>query len=195
MIPPDHFNADYYRRYYQDPRTAVTTPAMQRNEVAFVLAFCRHVGLKIERFADVGAGTGWWAREFSKRYPKCRVIETFDASRVACELYGHKHATIQKLTGRPADLVVCRDVLRYLPDSQVDKAIRKLAAKCRGALYLQVITSDDDIDEEASDMKGHFRSAASYRRRLHDAGFADCGMGLYVSQTFEDFSAFAMEVR
>jgi len=54
-----HFDADYYRRYYHQADTAVVTPAMQRNEVAFVIAFCRHIELQISRFSDVGAGTGW----------------------------------------------------------------------------------------------------------------------------------------
>lgn len=195
MISSTHFDDDYYRRYYDNPETRVVTPRVRRNEVAFVIAFCRHVGLQIDRFADVGAGTGWWAREFSRRYPSCAVIETFDSSRSACELYGHKRVSVQKLSGPPADLVVCRDVLRYVPDSEIHTAFRRLARKCRGVLYLQVVTSDDEFDEAGSDMTGYFRSAASYRRRLKDAGFLDCGMGLYVSEQLKDFSYFTLETR
>src|SRR5688500_20115050 len=84
-----HFDAEYYRRYYEDPATAVVSRTMQRNEVAFVLGFARHIGLEIRRFADVGAGTGWWAKDFIRQYPACPTIETFGASRCACEFYGH----------------------------------------------------------------------------------------------------------
>jgi ubiquinone/menaquinone biosynthesis C-methylase UbiE len=167
---------------------------MQRNEVAFVVAFCRHVGLDIKRFADVGAGTGWWAKEFAKRYPDCRHIETYDASEAACRVYGHKHVELQKLGGREADLVVCRDVLRYLGDTDAEKGIRRLARKCRGVLYVHAITRDDEIDEEASDMSGVFRSTAWYRRRLAAAGFTNCGMGLFVSKKFDSFQPFSLEV-
>jgi hypothetical protein len=194
MDTQSHFSADYYRRYYLNPSTAVMTREMQRDEVSFVLAFCRHAGLEIRRFADVGAGTGWWAREFARRRPDCRHIETYDASDAAARLYGHMRLDIQKLKGPECDLVVCRDVLRYLDDDSAGTAIERLAKKCRGALYLHVITSDDEIDEDASDMAGFFRTTAWYRKRLGAAGFTDCGMGLFVSRKFAGFNPFAIEL-
>jgi hypothetical protein len=190
-----HFDAAYYRRYYHDLKTAVVTPAMQRAEVAFVIAFCRHIEMEIRQFTDAGAGTGWWAKEFARRYPSCAHIETFDASEAACKLYGHRRVEIQKLGGRESDLVICRDVLRYLDDVNAAKAIRRLARKCRGVLYVHVITKEDEIDEEASDMSGFFRPASWYRTRFRDAGFRDCGMGLFVSKKMKDFSPFAIEAR
>ena len=195
MTRENHFDAAYYRRYYKDPATAVVTPAMQRNEVAFVIAFCRHIELEIKRFSDVGAGTGWWAKEFAKRYRECHHIETFDASESACRLYGHRRVELQNLGGRESDLVVCRDVLRYLADADAEKGIRRLARKCRGVLYVHVITSDDEIDEDGSDMTGFFRSTAWYRRRLIAQGFIDCGMGLFVSKKMRGFRPFTLEVR
>lgn len=194
MNAQDHFDDRYYRRYYHDAATAVVTPQMQRDEVAFVVQFCRHAGLEIKRFADVGAGTGWWAKEFRRRYPQCRHIETFDASEAASRLYGHKKIEVQKLKGPECDLVVCRDVLRYLDDEAAETGINRLARKCRGVLYLHVITSDDEIDEDASDMAGFFRTAGWYRKRLRSAGFTDCGMGLFVSRKFSSFNPFAIEL-
>jgi hypothetical protein len=191
----EHFNAGYYRRYYHQPDSAVVTPAMQRNEVAFVIAFCRHIEVEIKRFSDVGAGTGWWAKEFAKRYPACRHIETFDASETAARIYGHRKVELQRLGGRESDLVVCRDVLRYLSDEDAEKGIRRLARKCRAVLYLHIITREDEVDEEMSDMAGFFRTAAWYRRRLKAAGFTDCGMGLFVSKKLESFAPFAIEAR
>jgi trans-aconitate methyltransferase len=190
----NHFDAGYYRRYYHDAETSVVTPEIKRAEVAFVVAFCRHIGLEIKRFTDAGAGTGWWAREFARRYPGCGHIETFDSSEAACRLYGHRRAELQKLGGRESDLVVCRDVLRYLSDDDAEKAIRRLARKCRGVLYVHVITRQDEIDEDASDMSGFFRSTSWYRTRLRAAGFRNCGMGLFVSRKMKAFQPFAIEV-
>lgn len=190
-----HFDKNYYQRYYHQAETSVVTPNMQRNEVAFVTAFCRHIELEVKRFSDVGAGTGWWAREFARRYPECRHFETFDSSEDACRLYGHRHVEIQRLGGRESDLVVCRDVLRYLSDTDAEKGIRRLARKCRGVLYVHVITSDDEIDEDASDMAGFFRTTAWYRKRFRAAGFTDCGMGLFVSKKMKGFRPFTLEVR
>lgn len=194
-ISRDHFDSPYYKRFYENRDTSVVTPAMKRNEVAFVIGFCRHVGLDVERFADVGAGTGWWAREFARQYRSCRVIETFDASVAACERYGHRRVPLQRLSGAQADLIVCRDVLRYLSNGEAEEGIRRLARKCRGVLYLHVITREDEFDEAASDMKGHFRATSWYRQRLKSAGFRDCGMGLFVSFRLKSFSPWSIEAR
>ncbi|MEO5904928.1 MAG: methyltransferase domain-containing protein [Gemmatimonadaceae bacterium] len=195
MIPRTHFDAAYYRRYYENSETAVVTADMQGNEVGFVIAFCDHIGLTVKRFTDVGAGTGWWAREFAKQYPRCESVETFDASEDACKVYGHRRTAVQNLSGPASDLVVCRDVLRYVPDAHIDRAIKRLATKCRGVLYLHVITSNDEIDEEASDMEGSFRTTSFYRKRLKAAGFRDCGMGLFASSRMKAFDPFSIEYR
>lgn len=195
MIPKTHFDAEYYRRYYEVPETSVVDAAMKRNEVRFVVAFCNHIGLDVKRFTDVGAGTGWWAEEFRKACRSCAAVETYDASEDACTIYGHKRVLVQNLAGAASDLVVCRDVLRYVPDTSIDRAIKRLERKCRGVLYLHAITSDDDIDTDASDMAGWFRTAAFYRRRLKATGFRDCGMGLFVSSRFKSFVPFAIEAR
>ena len=189
------FNREYYRRFYENPTTAIISAAERRNEIRFVLSFCRHIGLEIRRFSDVGAGTGWWAREFGRQYRSCRQVETFDASAEAARIYGHRRVSAQELAGLPSDLVVCRDVLRYLPDRQARRAIARLASKCRGVLYFQVVTSDDEVDEDRSDMTGYFRPASWYRRTLERAGFRDAGMGLFVSDKFFRFDPFALEVR
>ena len=187
------FDAKYYRRFYRDAATAVITKAEARAEVGFVLAYCAYVGLEIRRFADVGAGTGWWAREFTRQRPRCRDVETYDASPYAARLYGHREVSIEKLGGRPADLVVCRDVLRYVGDADAREGIARLARKCRGVLYLHVLTSDDEVDEPASDMSGRLRSKRWYLKELAAAGFRNAGSGLFVAGKFKDFYCFAIE--
>ena len=58
-----------------------------------------------------------------------------------------------------------------------------------------MMTSDDEIDEEASDMEGWFRTVTWYRRALKLLGFRDCGMGLFVSPRLKSFDPFALETR
>lgn len=191
----DHFNARYYDRFYENRRTSIITPEMRESEIAFVLAFCRHIGVTIERFVDAGAGTGWWADEFAEQHSGPVEIETYDASEAACELYGHKRVSLQKISGKQADLVVCRDVLRYLNDADAAEAIRRLARKCRGVLYLHLVTRDDEFDEDSSDVAGYFRPVAWYRARLAQHQLRDCGMGLFVSPRHTSFSPWAIEAR
>lgn len=188
------FDAGYYKRYYETPATAVVSAAEAKAEVSFVLAFCDHIKVDIRRFTDVGAGTGWWAREFRRRRPRCRYVETFDASETAAEKYGHRLGRVENISGHPADLVVCRDVLRYLNDRNAATAITRLASKCRGVLYLHVLTREDQVDEEMSDMGGKLRSASWYFSRLSRAGFRNAGMGLFVSRTLREFDPFSIEL-
>lgn len=194
-VNADRFDGEYYRRFYEDEDTRIISPEMRENEIAFVIAFCRHIGVQIERFADVGAGTGWWAGEFARQYPECGHVETYDASAAACYAYGHSRIPLQKLSGKASDLVVCRDVLRYLPEADAEEGIRRLARKCRGVLYLHLVTREDEFDEESSDVEGYFRPVAWYRRRLADQGFRDCGMGLFVSAKLKSFSPWSIEAR
>ncbi len=195
MKNANHFDSAYYRRFYEDADTAIVNADEAQREVSFVIAFCNYIGIGITRFADVGAGTGWWATEFAKQYPACKQIETFDSSRSACNSYGHRHTPVQRLPPRRSDLVICRDVLRYVSNADIDEALRRLVRMCRGVLYVHAISSDDDIDEDASDMQGIFRTTWFYRDRLLGAGMIDCGMGLFVSPRFTDFAYFTLEVR
>lgn len=188
------FDPKYYKRYYETRSTAVITPGEAKAEVAFVLAFCEHIKLDIKRFTDVGAGTGWWTREFRRQYKRCRHVETLDSSETAATRYGHKLVRAENVSGPSSDLVVCRDVLRYLDNRTAELAVRRLAAKCRGLLYLHVLTRDDEVDEAMSDMGGKLRSASWYRRRLSAAGFTNAGMGLFVSSKLKKFDPFAIEI-
>src|SRR3982750_3331933 len=47
MISKTHFDAAYYRRYYENRETAVVDAGMMRNEVRFVAAFCNHIGQEV----------------------------------------------------------------------------------------------------------------------------------------------------
>ena len=63
----------------------------------------------------------------------------------------------------------------------------------RGVLYIHLVTTDDDFDEEASDTEGFFRPVSWYRKRLSTEGFRNCGMGLFVSSRLSEFSPWAIE--
>lgn len=44
-------------------------------------------------------------------------------------------------------------------------------------------------------MTGYFRPARRYQKRLEAAGFRNAEMGLFVSDRFDDFDPFALDVR
>lgn len=80
------------------------------------------------------------------------------------------------------DLVICNDVMQYLDDRTAARAIDHVAGLCRGLTYLTATTAvdlEETADLERTDVRGHFRSADWYRRRLR-RHFVGVGSGLYL---------------
>src|SRR5262245_7219742 len=48
------FDAAYYRRHYQDPRTAVTSRPEVARRAAYIGAFLRHMDLPVRTILDAG---------------------------------------------------------------------------------------------------------------------------------------------
>ena len=85
-------------------------------------------------------------------------------------------------TRKPYDLVVCYDVLQYLPDAEAARAIVTLSRLCRGALYVSALTTEDwreNCDRSRTDRAVHLRAGAWYRRRLNKS-FRYVGFGIWV---------------
>jgi predicted TPR repeat methyltransferase len=79
---------------------------------------------------------------------------------------------------RSYDLVVCADVLQYLPHEDVREGLRLLARRMGGVAYIETFTSRDDMvgDREL----WHARSADWYRRTFRLAGLVPVGLYLFV---------------
>jgi hypothetical protein len=72
------FDHEYYRRYYYDPRTAVTTRREMQARARLIAAFTEHVGLPVRRLLDAGCGTGM-LRAPLQRLLLCRGVLYFSA--------------------------------------------------------------------------------------------------------------------
>ena len=81
------------------------------------------------------------------------------------------------------DLVICTDVLQYLPNADASAAIDNLAKLCRSAMYFNLLTREDweeNCDRERTNGDVYLRSSDWYRRRLR-RHFVQVGGGLFVS--------------
>ena len=175
-----HFDANYYQRFYLDPATRATTPAEQRRQARFIGAFVRHLGLPVERIADIGCGLGTVLTELGKLFPKAKLTGV-EYSDYLCQTYGWTQASVVDFKAPPFDLLVCNDVLGYLNDSDCSNAITNLAHLSSGALYLSVLTTEDQqiIDEQHTDMTQQKRTFRWYKKRL-DRYFVTVGGGLFL---------------
>jgi SAM-dependent methyltransferase len=176
------FDEAYYKRFYFDPKTAVTSRAEMRDRARLIAAATQYVGLPVRRILDAGCGIGLLRAPLKRFLPRA-AYTGLEMSEYLCARYGWRQGAIQDWRGRERfDLVVCYDVLQYLTSAQARSAIVNLARVCRGALYFGALTREDwerNCDQSRTDRIPGLRSGAWYRRELgrHFTAFG-CGLWL-----------------
>ena len=181
-MPRQSFNAAFYRRFYFDPRTRVTTRAETIERAQTVAALLKHIELPVRTILDAGCGLGWMRAPLLRAFPRAKYTG-IEVSGHICERHGWTQASIASYrTSTRFDLVVCYDVLQYLTDAEAVRAIANIARLCRGALFLHAPTREDwqrNADRSCSDEDIHLRPTDWYRTRLARR-FRHAGFGLYV---------------
>jgi SAM-dependent methyltransferase len=181
-MPRRAFDAAFYRRFYLDPRTQVSSRAETVARARTVAALVEHLDIPVRAILDAGCGLGWMRGPLLRAFPRA-TYTGIEVSRHVCERYGWTHASIASYrTRKRFDLVICDDVLQYLTDVEAARAIANLGRLCRGALFLQAPTREDwqrNADRSCSDEDIHLRPTAWYRQRLARR-FRHAGFGLYV---------------
>ena len=176
------FDRSYYRKYYFDPRTAVTSRAEMRGRARLIAACVDYVGLPVRSILDAGCGVGLLRAALRRHFRRAEYLG-LEASPYLCQRYGWRLGTIQALRTRERfDLVVCYDVLQYLDAAAAGRAIASLTRVCRGALYFGALTAEDwrqNCDRTRTDRLVSLRPAAWYRQEL-SRGFRPLGLGMWL---------------
>jgi SAM-dependent methyltransferase len=182
------YDEAYFARWYHDPRTRVHTPDAVRRKVRMVVGVTEYfLGRKLRSVLDVGAGEGVWRREIRRLRPGIRYLGV-DPSRYVVARFGRRRnirlGSFEDLPtlalGRGHDLIVCADMLQYVPDAALRRGVRHLASILGGVAFLEAYTSGDDME---GDLDGwHQRSKTKYRRVFADAGLVPCGIHCYLNQ-------------
>lgn len=179
---PARFDREYYRRYYFDPRTAVGSPFEARARARLIGAFADVIGLPVRRILDAGCGIGRLKAPLLRQLPRA-AYTGLEASEYLCGRYGWERGSIESYrAATPFELVICYDVLQYLPDEAAARALVNLAALTRGALYFSALTVADwrdNCDRERTDRDVYMRPGEWYRARLRRA-FREAGAGFWV---------------
>jgi 2-polyprenyl-3-methyl-5-hydroxy-6-metoxy-1,4-benzoquinol methylase len=176
------FDRDYYKLYYYDPTTAVTTRREMQDRARLIAAYALHTGLPVKRILDAGCGTGL-LRSPLKRYLPRATYTGIEASDYLCQRYGWQQTDIQSYKpASPFDVVVCYDVMQYLDSETANRALANLGRLCRGVLYFTALTRVDwehNCDRSRTDSNVHLRSAQWYRARLQK-NFREAGAGFWL---------------
>ncbi len=178
----DHFNKEYYQKFYKDGRTSVITQAQMTARANLIAAYATHVDCPVRSILDVGCGVGLLRVPLMRALPKARYTGV-EFSAYLCKKYGWIQGNIINLKlKKPADLLVCYDVMQYLDDSSAARALSNFSKICRGILYFSALTRLDwkeNADKSRTDQAVFMRSAQWYRTRLKK-NFRSVGAGFWI---------------
>lgn len=176
------FDKGYYHRFYEDPATRAVDEAEFHRLVDHVVHYLKYLEVSVKRVLDVGCGLGMWRQALKTHYPGMRYTG-MDKSKHICKKYGWKRGSVTSLTSRtPYDLIICQSVFQYLNAKDVRAGIRNLAAVCRGAMYLEIVTKDDwnqNCDRAATDGAIYLRTVDWYRKAI-SRYFINGGGGIFL---------------
>jgi 2-polyprenyl-3-methyl-5-hydroxy-6-metoxy-1,4-benzoquinol methylase len=182
QAPVNNFSAAYFRKFYLDAATRVVTPAEMRSRAALIAGVLRQCQIPVRRILDAGCGIGLLRKPLKELLPRARYVG-LEASEYLCGRFGWTPGSIVDFATRePYDLVICYDVLQYLPDAEAARAIATLSRLSRAALYVSALTTEDwheNCDRSRTDRAVHLRAGAWYRRRLNKR-FRYVGFGIWI---------------
>jgi hypothetical protein len=176
------FDSAYFRKFYFDAATRVTTAAEMRGRAQLIAAILRHAGIPVRSILDAGCGIGLLRKPFAQAMPRARY-EGLEASDYLCTRYRWIKGSVVDFAPRSgSDLVVCYDVLQYLDDRDAASAIANFAKLTRAAVYVSALTREDwreNCDRTRTDRGVHLRPGDWYRRRLRRR-FDYLGFGVWL---------------
>jgi 2-polyprenyl-3-methyl-5-hydroxy-6-metoxy-1,4-benzoquinol methylase len=178
----NNFSAAYFRKFYLNAATRVVTAAEMRSRAELIVSALKQCQIPVRRILDAGCGIGLLRKPFKEFLPRARYAG-LEASEYLCSRFGWTFGSIVEYAPRkPFDLVICYDVLQYLPDAEASRAIVNLSRLSRAALYVSALTTEDwreNCDRSRTDRAVHLRSGAWYRRRLNK-WFRYVGFGVWI---------------
>jgi trans-aconitate methyltransferase len=187
------FDSAYFRKYYFNAATRVTTAAEMRRRAELIAAILRHSNIPVRRILDAGCGIGLLRKAFADAMPRARYVG-LETSAYLCNRYQWTLGSVVDFAPpTPSDLVVCYDVLQYLDDRDAAHAMANLAKLTRAAVYVSALTREDwraNCDRTRTDGAVHLRPGDWYRRRLRRR-FNHLGFGVWL---LKDVSAILWEM-
>ena len=179
------YDQAYFQRWYRD--SGLDDSRQLARKVALAVSTAEYyLQREVRSVLDIGCGEGAWWAPLRKLRPKVSYLG-FDPSSYAVGRYGRSrnlhHATFADFEHlrpcAPADLLVCSDVLHYLPLKELDRGLPGLAELCGGVAFLEAFAREDET--EGDDVGFQARPAIFYRKRFAALGFRQCGSHCWLS--------------
>lgn len=181
------YDQAYFQRWYRG-RDGADRLALTRKVALAVSLAEYYLERPVRSVLDVGCGEAAWRAPLLKLRPKLRY-QGVDSSEYAIGRYGRSRnialAGFGQLAelrfGAPVDLLICSDVLHYVPTAELKRGLSGFRELCGGLAFLELYAKGDEIE---GDLRGFLpRSAEKYRRWFASAGFTACGPHAYLSES------------
>lgn len=179
------YDREYFDRWYR--RGGMGDAARLARKVALAVATAEyHLERPIRNVLDIGCGEGAWRAPLRKLRPKLDYIG-FDGSEYAVSRFGRSRSLHLVQFGDfeflrpcgPVDLLVCSDVLHYLPTRELERGLPALADLCGGVAFIETFTREDQAVGDEHEFKS--RPARFYRERLRAIGLRPLGSHCWLS--------------
>lgn len=184
------YDRAYFDRWYRNRTTRVNSHGEVRRKVQVAVASAEYfIRRQLRTVLDVGCGEGAWLPHLRALRPRVQYVG-LDPSEYVVRRFGKKRnihqaafADLPSLQLDAFDLVVCSDVMHYIPDAELRAGVRAIAEATDGVAYLEVLTKEDEI---VGDLDGFLRRpAAFYRDLFAKAGMTFVGPYLWLSPAFQ----------
>ena len=193
-LPPDasRYDRSYFDRWYRDDDFG--DPNRLARKAAYAVGAAEYLlDRPVRSVLDVGCGEGAWAGAIRRTAPGATYVGV-DPSEYAVRRYGRRRnlrlgaitdlATMDfsdvDLGPRQAfDLVVCSDVIGYVPTPELAEGLAAIGALLGGIALIEVFAAEDDFEGDVE----HYlrRPARTYRRLFREAGLTKVGPHLYAA--------------
>jgi len=180
------YDRAYFERWYHNSRHAVGSGHALERKVALALAAAEYyLCHPVRNVLDVGCGEGAWRKPLRALRPGVEYLG-LDSSEYAVARYGKSRnirlATFGQLGelrfDTTFDLIVCSDVIHYVPTPQLKRGLRGIVEMLDGVAFLELFTSVDSPDGDKRGFIG--RSPRWYQSTFAEAGLIACGSHCYV---------------
>jgi SAM-dependent methyltransferase len=182
---PKLYDQAYFDRWYRGKHAQDDKTLGRKAAVAVAVAEL-HLGRPLRSVLDIGCGEAPWRKHLLKLRPDLHY-QGVDASEYVVRRYGRTRnialatfGQMQQLRiGPPADLLICSDVMHYVPGAELKRGLEGFSELCAGVAYLDVFCREDKI---TGDFKGFIaRSRSQYRKLFAQAGFVALGSHCYLN--------------
>ncbi len=187
LLMVKHYDQPYFDHWYRHPQRRRRWQQALARKVRLAVAMAEfHLDRPVESVLDVGCGEGEWRKELLALRPDINYLG-LDASPYVVERYGHRRNLRLVRFGQLAelrfeqryDLLVCSDVLHYLPPAELRRGLSGFEELCNGVAYVDLFCRGDEFEGDTDGFRA--RPASWYLRQFRDAGWHAAGSHCYLS--------------